>query len=67
MPSTRGASAQRDQAWTEPVFQALGMRTALFAGDKESLQATSAQVKDPATRPDALLTELPQIAEIVGS
>jgi hypothetical protein len=45
----------------------LGMRTALFAGDKESLQTTGAQLKDPATRPDALLTELPQIAEIVGT
>ncbi len=45
----------------------LGMRTALFAGDKESLQATKEQIKDPATRPDALLTELAQIAEIVGT
>lgn len=45
----------------------LGMRTALFAGDKESLQATPEQLKDPATRPDVLLTELPQIAEIVGA
>jgi FMN phosphatase YigB (HAD superfamily) len=45
----------------------LGMRTALFAGDKESLQATPDQLKDPATRPDVLLTELPQISEIVGT
>ncbi len=45
----------------------LGMRTALFAGDKESLQATAEQLKDPTTRPDALLTELPQIADIVTS
>jgi FMN phosphatase YigB (HAD superfamily) len=45
----------------------LGMRTALFAGDKESLQATPEQLKDPATRPDALLTELGQITEIVSS
>jgi FMN phosphatase YigB (HAD superfamily) len=44
----------------------LGMRTALFAGDKESLQTTKEQLKNPATRPDALLTELPQIAELVG-
>lgn len=43
-----------------------GMRTALFAGDKESLQATTAQLKDPATRPDVLLTELTQITEIVA-
>jgi hypothetical protein len=45
----------------------LGMRTALFAGDKESLQASPEQLKDLATRPDALLTELSQIAEIVSS
>lgn len=43
-----------------------GMRTALFAGDKESLQATTAQMKDSATRPDVLLTELTQITEIVA-
>ncbi|MBI1832426.1 MAG: HAD family hydrolase [Planctomycetes bacterium] len=45
----------------------LGMRTALFAGDKQSLQATPKQLKDHATRPDAMLTELPQIADLVGS
>ncbi len=45
----------------------LGMRTALFAGDKASLQATPEQLKDPASRPDVLLTELSQITEIVVS
>jgi FMN phosphatase YigB (HAD superfamily) len=45
----------------------LGMKTALFAGDKASLQATPEQLKDPAGRPDVLLTELPQIVEVVGS
>jgi FMN phosphatase YigB (HAD superfamily) len=45
----------------------LGMRTALFAGDKESLQATADQMKDPNLRPDALLTELGQITDIVSS
>lgn len=44
----------------------LGMRTGLFAGDKESLQASVAQLKDPATRPDVLLTELPQIKNVIG-
>jgi FMN phosphatase YigB (HAD superfamily) len=44
----------------------LGMKTALFAGDKTSLQATPEQLKDPAGRPDVLLTELGQIAEVVG-
>ena len=43
-----------------------GMRTALFAGDKASLSATAEQLKDPASRPDVLLTELPQIADVLG-
>jgi FMN phosphatase YigB (HAD superfamily) len=43
----------------------LGMRTALFAGDSESLEATAEQLRTPATRPDALITELDQIGEIV--
>jgi len=44
----------------------LGMRTGLFAGDKVSLQATPEQLKDANTRPDVLLTELSQIADVVG-
>jgi len=41
-----------------------GMKTALFAGDKVSLIATPEQLKDRKFRPDILLTELPQIAEV---
>jgi FMN phosphatase YigB (HAD superfamily) len=44
----------------------LGMRTALFAGDKASLQATPEQLKDAANRPDVMLTELNQIAELIA-
>jgi FMN phosphatase YigB (HAD superfamily) len=44
----------------------LGMRTALFAGDRASLEATPEQLKDPASRPDVLLTELPQVLEVVA-
>jgi FMN phosphatase YigB (HAD superfamily) len=44
----------------------LGMRTALFAGDKASLQATPDSIRDSASRPDVLLTELDQITEVVG-
>jgi FMN phosphatase YigB (HAD superfamily) len=43
----------------------LGMKTALFAGDKASLQATPEQLKEAASRPDVLLTELGQLAEVV--
>ena len=45
----------------------LGMRTGLFAGDKNSLVATAEQLKDRTCRPDVLLTELDQIGQIVGS
>jgi FMN phosphatase YigB (HAD superfamily) len=44
----------------------LGMKTALFAGDRESLQATPELLKDPVSRPDVLLTELSQITEVIG-
>jgi FMN phosphatase YigB (HAD superfamily) len=45
----------------------LGMRTALFAADKDSLQATPEQLKDPASKPDVLLTDLAQVLEVVGA
>src|SRR5207245_626202 len=44
----------------------LGMKTGLFAGDKASLQATAEQMSQPACRPDVLLTELAQIADVVA-
>ena len=43
-----------------------GMRTALFAGDKASLEAEPEHLRDPQYRPDVMLTELPQIADVVG-
>ena len=56
-----GSSLARDIAPAKRV----GMRTALFAGDRGSLAATPEQLKDPQNRPDVLLTELQQINEIV--
>lgn len=56
-----GSSLARDIAPAKRV----GMRTALFAGDRTSLAATPDQLKDPQNRPDVLLTELSQIGEIV--
>lgn len=44
----------------------LGMRTALYAGDKVSLDAPAEQLKDPATKPDVLLTDLGQIADVIS-
>jgi len=57
-----GSNLQRDIA----PAKKLGMRTALFAGDRNSLNASAEQLKDTQFRPDALLTELPQIAQILG-
>lgn len=45
----------------------LGLKTALFAGDRASLAASAEQLKDPTCKPDVLFTELEQIAEVVGS
>ncbi len=44
----------------------LGMRSALFAGDKTSLHASPEQLKDTRFRPDVLITELVQLKEVVG-
>ncbi|MER3417230.1 MAG: HAD family hydrolase [Gemmataceae bacterium] len=57
-----GSSIERDVL----PARKLGMHTALFAGDKTSLRATKEQLKDRASRPDVLLTELNQIEEVVG-
>jgi FMN phosphatase YigB (HAD superfamily) len=44
----------------------LGLKTALFAGDRASLAATTEQMKDHATKPDVLLTDLEQIADVIS-
>ncbi len=48
------------------VAKSLGMRTALYAGDKLSMEATKEEVADQKLRPDRLLTELSQIGELLG-
>jgi hypothetical protein len=44
----------------------LGMKTALYAGDRSALEAAPDQLKDAAHRPDVLLTELGQIAQVIS-
>jgi FMN phosphatase YigB (HAD superfamily) len=44
----------------------LGFHTAMFAGDKTSVAATNEQLQDKSTRPDVMITELAQLAEVVG-
>jgi FMN phosphatase YigB (HAD superfamily) len=57
-----GSSLTRDVAPAKKH----GFRTALFAGDRNSLSATPEQLQDPATRPDAMITELTQVLEMVS-
>jgi hypothetical protein len=47
------------------IAKSLGMKTVLYAGDKTSLRATKEELTDPALKPDRLLTELPQIRDIL--
>lgn len=48
------------------VAKALGMKTALYTGDRLMMQATPAELKDPNTKPDRLLTDLDQIRDVLG-
>lgn len=48
------------------VAKKLGLRTALYTGDKTSLQATSADLKQPELKPDRILTDLAQVRQILG-
>lgn len=48
------------------VAKRFGMRTALYAGDAKSLQATKEEVRDPELAPDRLLMDLSQLREVVG-
>ena len=48
------------------VAKSLGMRTALYAAEKLSLQAEPEDMKDPHLKPDRLVTDLAQVRELVG-
>jgi FMN phosphatase YigB (HAD superfamily) len=56
-----GSSISRDLV----PARRLGMRTALFARDRTSLQASAEQLKETNSRPDVLVTRLTQIADIL--
>ncbi|QDV15738.1 hypothetical protein Pan153_03560 [Gimesia panareensis] len=47
------------------VARQLGMKTALFAGDSLSMQASKEEVRNPDSKPDRLITDLSQLAEIL--
>jgi FMN phosphatase YigB (HAD superfamily) len=44
-----------------------GMRTALYAGDADSLQASKDDIRNPDIRPDRLMTDLNQIGQILNN
>lgn len=48
------------------VARLRGMKTALYAGDSASLEATRDEVRDRRLAPDRLITDLAQLSEIVG-
>jgi len=43
----------------------MGFRTALYAGDKSSLDASAEALRDPNQRPDVLITELSQVIHLL--
>lgn len=47
------------------VAKSCGFRTVLYAGDITSLQATLADLKNSEIRPDRLITEIPQLRNIL--
>jgi FMN phosphatase YigB (HAD superfamily) len=48
------------------VARQVGFRTALYAGDGVSLHATAADLRDPALKPDRMITALIQVRELLG-
>jgi hypothetical protein len=42
------------------------MRTALYAAEKLGLQVSGEELKDPATKPDRLISKLTQVRDILG-
>ncbi len=48
------------------VAKQLGLRTALYAGDKLHMQASHAELQQPELRPDRILSDLGQIRQLLG-
>ena len=46
--------------------KAVGMKTVLLAAEKTGLEVSAEQIKDPATKPDRLITHLEQLPSIIG-
>ena len=57
-----GSRLQNDLA----VAILLGLKTALYAGDSSSFEASKDDIRDPKLRPDRLLTDLSQVLTVLG-
>ena len=57
-----GSRLQNDLA----IAKQLGMKTALYAGDTSSFEASKDDIRDPKLRPDRLLTDLRQVLTVLG-
>jgi hypothetical protein len=49
------------------VAKQSGLRTALFVGDDKSCDVEPAELRDPATKPDRMITDLAQVPAIIGA
>ncbi|GIX04159.1 MAG: hypothetical protein KatS3mg114_0028 [Planctomycetaceae bacterium] len=47
------------------VARSYGLRTVLYAGDQTSLRADPAELRDPALKPDRLITQIAQLRDIL--
>jgi len=57
-----GSKLQEDLVGAKKV----GFKTAIYLGDKGSSQVDAADLKNPETRPDALITDFPQLLAMVS-
>ncbi len=57
-----GSKLQEDLVGAKKV----GFKTAIFLGDKASSQVEAADLKNQETRPDALITEYPQLLSLIS-
>lgn len=48
------------------IAKSIGIRTALYAAEKIALRADSEDMKDPALKPDRLMTDLAQVRDLIG-
>ena len=48
------------------IAKSIGIRTALYAAEKIALRADPEDLRDPAMKPDRLITDLAQVRDLIG-